>query len=41
MEPAQVILCDTGPMVALIDTRDARHADCIAVLPQIDRLVTT
>lgn len=26
-----MILCDTGPMVALIDKRDTYHASCVAV----------
>ena len=36
-----MILCDAGPLVALIDTADSRHLDCKKVLPQIDYLVTT
>src|ERR1035437_8455737 len=36
------MLCDTGPIVALIDTSDARHEDCKDLIPFIsDPLVTT
>lgn len=36
-----MMLCDAGPLVALIDTSDVRHADCKAILPQADVLLTT
>jgi len=38
-----VILCDTGPIVALIDVRDADHARCVASLAGLanETLVTT
>ncbi len=41
MEKTQVILCDTGPLVALIDNDEERHEDCLGVLPQVDSLLTT
>lgn len=38
-----MILCDTGPMVALVNHRDAQHASCVNVLKALPStgLVTT
>ena len=38
-----MILCDTGPMVALVDRNDAAHARCRSVLDQLppEPLTTT
>jgi predicted nucleic acid-binding protein len=37
-----MILCDTGPLVAIIDERDARHQDCAGALLNLETpLVTT
>lgn len=37
-----MILCDTGPIVALIDGNDVRHRDCAAALSGLSKpLVTT
>lgn len=35
-------LCDTGPLIALLDRKQARHADCRRALPSLSvPLVTT
>ncbi len=35
-------LCDTGPLIALLDRKQARHTDCRRVLPSLSApLVTT
>ncbi len=35
-------LCDTGPLIALVDTDDVNHARCLAALPTLPGpLVTT
>ena len=36
-----MILCDTGPLVALIDADEERHDDCLGSLPGLDFLLTT
>jgi len=41
VEEAEVILCDTGPLVALLDSDEERHADCRAEAIQLDFLLTT
>lgn len=34
--------CDTGPPIALLDRKQARHADCLRVLPSLSvPLITT
>ena len=34
-------LCDTGPMVALINARDSEHARCVAALSQLSKPLRT
>lgn len=37
-----MILCDAGPLVALIDTADTHHVECTAILPRLSGpLITT
>jgi predicted nucleic acid-binding protein len=31
-----MILCDTGPLVAIIEERDVRHVDCTATLANLE-----
>lgn len=36
-----MILCDAGPLVALLDRSDADHLRCMAVLRGISDMLTT
>jgi hypothetical protein len=36
-----MILCDTGPLVALIDQDDSFHTSCVAALLPAEPLLTT
>ncbi len=37
-----MILCDAGPLIALIDTSDKNHSRCVAALPSLSSpLLTT
>ena len=36
-----MILCDAGPLVAMIDRDDPHHARCVAAMDEVDLLVST
>jgi predicted nucleic acid-binding protein len=36
-----VILCDTGPLVALVDRDDPYHQQCVAALQDLEVLIST